>query len=126
MSDSEKQGDDREIYHHQGENLPKHSHHDNDVIGEQRLHRYWRANLALLAKLLTIWFVVSYGCAILLREWLNEFHFFGFKLGFWFAQQGAIYVFVILIFVYAWRMKQIDREYGVDDDDNNNNNGRMD
>lgn len=76
---------------------------------------YWRANLRLMAWLLSIWFAVSYGCGILLVDWLDQFRVGGFKLGFWFAQQGAIYVFVVLIFVYVWRMNRIDREYGVDE-----------
>ena len=78
---------------------------------------YWRANLRLAAILLTIWFTVSFGFGILLVEPLNQIAFFGFKLGFWWAQQGAIYVFIVLIFVYAWRMKKIDHRYGVDDDE---------
>lgn len=77
---------------------------------------YWQANLRLLAKLLSIWFVVSFGFGILFVDVLNQFSFFGFKLGFWWAQQGSIYVFVILIFYYSFKMKKIDRKYGVDDD----------
>ena len=64
-----------------------------------------------------MWFTVSFGCGILLVDWLDQFSFFGFKLGFWFAQQGAIYVFVALIFVYTWRMQAIEREFGIDDDE---------
>ena len=78
---------------------------------------YWRANVSLLSKLLVVWFVVSFGCGIILVDWLDQFSLFGFKLGFWFAQQGAIYVFVVLIFIYAWRMKIIDRQFGVSDDE---------
>ena len=78
---------------------------------------YWRANISLLSKLLVVWFVVSFGCGIILVDWLDQFSLFGFKLGFWFAQQGAIYVFVALIFIYAWRMKIIDRQFGVSDDE---------
>ncbi|MBC8381177.1 MAG: putative solute:sodium symporter small subunit [Porticoccaceae bacterium] len=78
---------------------------------------YWRANVSLLSKLLVVWFVVSFGCGIILVDWLDQFSLFGFKLGFWFAQQGAIYVFVALIFIYAWRMKIIDRQFGVSDDE---------
>ena len=77
---------------------------------------YWRANLRLMAVLLVIWFVVSFGFGILLVDWLNQFRIGGYKLGFWFAQQGSIYVFVILIFVYARKMARLDREHGVDDD----------
>ena len=75
---------------------------------------YWRANLRLMGKLLVVWFVVSYGLGILLVEPLNSVHIGGFPLGFWFAQQGSIYVFVVLIFVYARRMDRIDKEHGVD------------
>ena len=76
---------------------------------------YWKANLKLLATLLVIWFVVSFGFGILFEDALNSIEFFGFKLGFWFAQQGSIYVFVVLIFVYARKMRQLDREHGADD-----------
>ena len=106
-----------EPYHHQGENLPPHDHNDQKIILEQSAKAYWQANLALLAKLLLVWFVVSFGCGILLVDWLDQFTFFGFKLGFWFAQQGAIYVFVALIFIYAWRINIIERHFGLDDDD---------
>ena len=75
---------------------------------------YWRANLSLMAKLLTVWFVCSYGLGILLVEPLNNFHVGGFPLGFWFAQQGAIYIFIVLIFVYARAMDRLDRDHGVD------------
>jgi putative solute:sodium symporter small subunit len=78
---------------------------------------YWRANLKLGAVLLTIWFTVSFGFGILLVEPLNQISFFGFKLGFWWAQQGSIFVFIALIFVYATLMKRIDRKYGVHDDE---------
>ena len=78
--------------------------------------RYWQSNLRLLGKLLFVWFVFSFGCGIILADWLDQFSIFGFKLGFWFAQQGAIYVFVVLIFVYARQMKSLDRKFGVGDD----------
>lgn len=107
----------KEIYHHQGENLPPETHHNQQSISEENLNSYWRANLTLLAKLLSVWFIVSFGCGILLVDWLDQFSFFGFKLGFWFAQQGAIYVFVALIFIYSWRMKVLERRFGVDDDE---------
>jgi len=67
--------------------------------------------------LLAIWFTVSFGFGILLVDWMNQFRFFGFKLGFWWAQQGSIYVFVILIVIYTVAMKRIDRKYGVSDED---------
>jgi len=78
---------------------------------------YWKENLRLLLTLLVVWFVVSFGFGILLVEPLNAIPLFGFKLGFWFAQQGSIYVFVILIFVYVARMKALDRKYDVHEDE---------
>ena len=78
---------------------------------------YWRANLRLMLGLLTIWFAVSFLAGIVFVDFLNQFRFFGFKLGFWFSQQGAIYFFVVLIFIYVWRMNRLDRQYGVDEDD---------
>lgn len=80
---------------------------------KQQAQAYWRENLTLMAVLLSIWFIVSYGFGILLVDWLNSFRFFGFKLGFWFAQQGSIYTFVILIFVYVYKMNQLDKKYNV-------------
>jgi putative solute:sodium symporter small subunit len=76
---------------------------------------YWRANLRLVGWCLLIWFVVSFGCGILLVEQLNHWSLGGYKLGFWFAQQGSIYVFLLLIFFYAWRMNRLDRLYEVDE-----------
>ena len=78
---------------------------------------YWQANLRLLFKLLAVWFFVSFGCGIILADWLDQFSIAGFKLGFWFSQQGAIYVFVILIFVYSKQMKVLDRQFGLEDRD---------
>lgn len=77
---------------------------------------YWRANLRLVALCLAIWFVVSYLFGIILVEPLNSIQIGGYKLGFWFAQQGSIYVFVALIFFYANRMSKLDRQHGVDED----------
>jgi putative solute:sodium symporter small subunit len=82
--------------------------------GSSDRHGYWRANLRVMAILLSIWFLASYGLGILFVEWLNRFHVGGFPLGFWFAQQGSIYVFVVLIFVYARWMDRIDARFGVD------------
>ncbi len=87
---------------------------DAESAGD-RTKAYWRANLKLLGKLLVVWFVVSFGFGILLQPFLDQFQFFGFKLGFWFAQQGSIYVFIALIFVYSHRMRKIDRDFGVED-----------
>ena len=78
---------------------------------------YWAATVRLTLTLLAIWFVVSYGFGILLVDWLNRVSLFGFKLGFWWAQQGSIYVFVILIFIYVALIGRIDRKFGVDDSD---------
>jgi putative solute:sodium symporter small subunit len=72
---------------------------------------YWKKNLKYLVILLSIWFSVSFGFGILLVDELNQIQFFGFKLGFWFAQQGSIYVFVILIFVYIYLMNKLDKNY---------------
>ena len=77
---------------------------------------YWRANLRLVALCLAVWFLCSYGFGVLLVESLNKIQFGGFKLGFWFAQQGSIYVFVMLIFFYAWRMNRIDKRHDVHED----------
>ncbi|MDJ0926495.1 MAG: DUF4212 domain-containing protein [Gammaproteobacteria bacterium] len=87
------------------------------MLSESTVHRYWRANLRLVGGLLLIWFAVSFGFGILLVEPLNRIPFFGFKLGFWWAQQGAIYVFVAIIFVYVVLARRIDRRFGVDDDE---------
>jgi len=76
---------------------------------------YWKRNLLYLGILLGIWFLVSYGFGILLKDALDTVSLGGFKLGFWFAQQGSIYVFVILIFVYVVLMNRLDRKYGFDE-----------
>lgn len=80
------------------------------------MNRYWATNLKYLTILLSIWFVVSYCCGILFADELNKFRIAGFKVGFWFAQQGSIYVFVILIFVYVKLMNRLDKRHGVDED----------
>jgi putative solute:sodium symporter small subunit len=82
----------------------------------EKMKAYWRKNLQTLFILLLIWFVVSFGFGILLVEPLNEFRLGGYKLGFWFAQQGSIYAFVILIFVYVVRMNKLDKEFDVNED----------
>ncbi|UGU16787.1 DUF4212 domain-containing protein [Sinomicrobium kalidii] len=78
----------------------------------QKATAYWKENLKYLFILLGIWFLVSYGAGILLKDVLNNIRIGGFELGFWFAQQGAIYVFVILVFVYIRLMNKLDRKYG--------------
>lgn len=80
-----------------------------------KTQQYWRQNLIYLAILLTVWFIVSYGAGILFVDWLDQFRIGGFKLGFWFAQQGSIYVFVILIFVYVWLMNRLDKKFEFDE-----------
>jgi len=78
---------------------------------------YWRRNLRLVAVCMVIWFIVSYLFGIILVEPLNNIRIGGYKLGFWFAQQGSIYTFVVLIFFYARRMNKLDREFGVQEDE---------
>ena len=80
------------------------------------LSQYWRTNVSYLAVLLIIWFLVSYGCGILFKDALNTISLGGFPLGFWFAQQGSIYVFVVLIFVYVYLMNKLDEKFGVKED----------
>jgi putative solute:sodium symporter small subunit len=83
---------------------------------QQNKQTYWRANLKLVGWCLSIWFVVSYLFGIILVDQLNTISIGGYKLGFWFAQQGSIYVFVILIFFYAYRMNKLDRQFDVHED----------
>lgn len=78
---------------------------------------YWGENLRLLGGLLAIWFIVSFGFGILLRDTLDSFNILGVPAGFWFAQQGAIYVFIALIFYYARAIHKIEQRHGVDDDE---------
>ncbi len=80
---------------------------------EKNLKEYWSKNVTFMSVLLVIWAVVSYGCGILFVDSLNAIRVGGFPLGFWFAQQGAIYVFVCLIFIYYIYMQKLDREYDV-------------
>ena len=84
-------------------------------MSKTNLEQYWSINLKYLFFLLTIWFLASYGCGILWVDSLNQFKIGGFPLGFWFAQQGSIYIFVILIFVYVYLMNKLDKEYDVDE-----------
>ena len=72
---------------------------------------YWNENIRILIFLLSIWFLVSFGFGILLSDWLDKFQIGGFKLGFWFAQQGSIYIFIILIFIYIHLMNKLDKKY---------------
>lgn len=84
---------------------------DND----DRYRRYWRANFRLIVALLCVWAIVGLGCGVLFVQLLNKVSLFGVPFGFWMAQQGSIYVFVVLIFVYAWRMDRIDRNFHADE-----------
>ena len=77
--------------------------------------QYWRRNLRLMAVLLTIWALVSFGAGIIFVEPLNQIEIMGFPLGFWFAQQGSIVIFVLLIAFYVWRMDKLDAEFGIDE-----------
>ena len=88
---------------------------ENETNLKERRKAYWRANLRILAILMSIWFVVSFGCGILFVEPLNQIKLGGFKFGFWMAQQGSIYVFVALIFVYVRQMNKLDRKYNFHD-----------
>ena len=72
---------------------------------------YWRANLKILSILLSIWFIVSFGFGIIWSDFLDQVQIGGFKLGFWFAQQGSIYFFVLLIFIYIYLMNKLDKNY---------------
>ena len=88
---------------------------ENETNLKERRKAYWRANLSILAILMSIWFVVSFGCGILFVEPLNQIKLGGFKFGFWMAQQGSIYVFVALIFVYVRQMNKLDRKFNFQD-----------
>ena len=87
---------------------------------------YWHRNLRYLGILLSVWFLVSYGFGILLVDILDSVRLGGFKLGFWFAQQGSIYVFVILIFVYVRLMNKLDQKYGFDKEDTSETEEKVD
>ncbi len=80
----------------------------------RRARGYWHANIRLLVALMSIWFFVSFGCGILFRDFLDQWSIGGYPLGFWFAQQGSIYVFIVLIVVYVRRMRTIEKRYGMD------------
>ena len=81
----------------------------------KKAQEYWKENISTILKLLVVWFIVSLGCGVLFINQLNAIEISGVKLGFWFAQQGSIYGFVILIFVYVYKMQKIDEKYGVDE-----------
>ncbi len=82
---------------------------------EKKASAYWKENLRCLLLLLSVWFMASYGAGILFRQTLDQIQIAGFPLGFWFAQQGSIYVFVLLIFIYVFWMNKLDKKYGYDE-----------
>lgn len=84
---------------------------ENEINLQERRKAYWRANLRILAILMSIWFTVSFGCGILFVDQLNQIKIGGFRFGFWMAQQGSIYVFLVLIFVYVRFMNKLDRKF---------------
>ena len=86
------------------------------MTSDNNARAYWSATLGLLTKVLIVWFLVSYGAGILFAPWLNGIMLGGYPLGFWFAQQGSIYVFIVLIFWYARQMGKIDRKFGMQED----------
>tara|TARA_Y100001949_G_C15867828_1_gene278122 strand:- start:120 stop:380 length:261 start_codon:yes stop_codon:yes gene_type:complete len=86
-------------------------------MDKEKMKAYWKRNIRYLLILLSIWFLFSYAAGILFAEQLNQIRLGGFKLGFWFAQQGSIYAFVIIIFVYVYLMNKLDKEFDVDEQD---------
>jgi len=82
---------------------------------QEQTAAYWRENIELIVRYLIIWFVASYGCGILFVDELNKIYFFGFKMGFWFAQQGSIFIFLALLVMYARNMNRLDKKYDVDE-----------
>ena len=83
-------------------------------MGKNKSKAYWKENIRYLFVLLSVWFLVSFFAGIIFKDVLNDFKLGGFKLGFWFAQQGSMYVFVILIFIYVRLMNKLDKKYGYD------------
>ncbi len=83
-------------------------------MNQEQKAAYWRENLKIIMFLMFIWALVSFGFSILFVDALDQFTFMGFKLGFWFAQQGSIYIFVLLIISYIFLMKRLDKKYNLD------------
>lgn len=83
---------------------------------KRKSDQYWRSNIKIVFSLLIVWFIASFGFGILLSDFLDQIKIGGFKLGFWFAQQGSIYVFVVIIFLYVWLMKRLDRKLSEEED----------
>lgn len=88
----------------------------NETENDTFTRQYWRANLKLIALCLFIWAFVSFGCGILLVEFLNQFSLGGYPLGFWFAQQGSIFSFILLIFFYSFQIRRLERQFGVEEE----------
>ena len=76
---------------------------------------YWKATINLLRNVLILWFLVSFGAGILFVGFFNQFHLGGYPVGFWFAQQGSIITFIVIIFFYAWKMNKLDKQFGVEE-----------
>ena len=87
-----------------------------DDSNSLKAKNYWKENIRLVLSLLGVWFLVSFGMAIIFVDILDNIRFFGFKFGFWMAQQGSIYCFVILIFIYVYKMNKLDHKYGMSED----------
>ena len=81
---------------------------------KEKQTEYWKENIRYVLTLLFIWFIVSFGAGIIFKDFLNNFTIGGFKLGFWFAQQGSIFLFVVIIFIYVHLMNKLDKKYGYD------------
>jgi putative solute:sodium symporter small subunit len=90
-----------------------HNDFERSFMKDDNSQAYWKATIKLLTNILIVWFVVSFGAGILFAEQLNNFKLGGYPVGFWFAQQGSIYIFIVQIFYYAKRMNEIDREFNV-------------
>lgn len=84
-------------------------------MNQEKVEAYWQENITIIIKLLAVWFIFSFGCGIIFINELNLIEISGVKLGYWFAQQGSIYIFVILVFIYARIMAKIDTKYGVNE-----------
>ena len=82
----------------------------------KRNNEYWKSNLRIVFSLLIVWFVASFGFGIIFSDNLDQIRMGGFKLGFWFAQQGSIYIFVLIIFTYVWLMKRLDKKISKEED----------
>ena len=87
---------------------------------------YWRENLTIMAILLSVWFIVSLLLSVVFVDQLNEMRLGGFRLGFWIAQQGSLYTFVALIFIYVWAMNRLDRKYGLEEENMDDSNHKDD